>query len=375
MKTIVYLNPDYFTDTDLTVLKYLAKEYKVVWFYIHESIKNNNYITVEQASEYAKNNGLELKVVDPKLRHRNPKNIFFYINVVREINIINPDLVFSCLRDPYWVIAEKLFLKCTNVVLGIHDVKLHSSERSILYVLESFVNNLIITTHRYFVTFSRNQQKLLNDLFGKKSCMVGMSCKDFGKSDLIPSDISKKVKLLFFGGIHKYKGLDLLITELEKLWQKGYTNMSLTIAGNGNYWKYCESLVKTKEIYNLKIHFIDNKDIPDLMSSHHFLVLPYRDATQSGPLATAEAYELPIIAPNFGCFADTYSSESAILYPQGHLDEALIIVSNLTNDKYMQMKHACRKVKDNNSEESIAKNYIQYFNSLMDKKTSTFNDN
>lgn len=365
MKTIVYLNPDYFTDTDLTVLKYLSKEYRVVWFYIHESIKNNNYITVEQASEYAKKYGLELKVVDPKLRHRNPKNLSFYIYVVREINNINPDLVFHCLRDPYWVMAEKFFLKCTNVVLGVHDVKMHSSERTILHLLESLINNFTIKAHRHFVTFSTNQQKLLKDLFGKKSCMVGMSYKNYGKSDLIPTDISKKVKLLFFGGIHKYKGLDLLISELESLWNKGYTNMSLTIAGNGNFWEYCEPLVKTKEIYNLQIHFIDNKDIPDLMSSHHFLVLPYRDATQSGPLATAEAYELPIIAPNFGCFADAYSSESAILYPQGHLDEALLIVSNLTNNRYMQMKNACRKVKENNSEESVAKNYILYFNSLL----------
>ena len=101
------------------------------------------------------------------------------------------------------------------------------------------------------------------------------------------------------------------------------------------------------------------------MSSHHFLVLPYHDATQSGTLATAVAYGLPVIAPDFGCFAETYSNESAILYPQEHLEEALTRVSRFTKDDYNRMKLACRKVTDANSEEKIAENYIWYFNLLI----------
>ena len=59
------------------------------------------------------------------------------------------------------------------------------------------------------------------------------------------------------------------------------------------------------------------------MSSHHFLALPYRDATQSGPLATAIAYELPILAPRFGYFMETYTDDSAILYKHGDIENAL----------------------------------------------------
>ena len=40
-KTLVYLNPDCFTDTDLTVLKHLTNDFRVVWYYIHESKKIN----------------------------------------------------------------------------------------------------------------------------------------------------------------------------------------------------------------------------------------------------------------------------------------------------------------------------------------------
>ena len=125
-KTLVYLNPDNYTDTDLTVLKHLRNDFRIVWFYIHESIKDSNKITIEQAVEYANHFGIELHVIDPKLRYRNPKNLLFYLKVVKEINRLKPDIVYHCFRDPYWSIAVKIALKCDKVVLGVHDVKSHS---------------------------------------------------------------------------------------------------------------------------------------------------------------------------------------------------------------------------------------------------------
>lgn len=364
-KTLVYLNKDCFTDTDLTVLKHLTKEFRVIWYYIHESIKNSSKISVDDALEYSRKYGIEVHIVDPKMRYRNPKNLFFYMRIAKEINRLHPDLVFHCDRDPYWNLAIMLVLKCKKIVLGVHDVKPHTYKKSISFLMEKYSRELAVHVHRYFTTFSSNQHKLLKEIYGKDSCMVGMSCKDFGKSKLESPNISNGVKLLFFGTINEYKGLDLLIVALENLFAKGISNMELTIAGKGISWKECESLIKTKGKYNLQVRFIDNKEIPDLMSSHHFLVLPYRDATQSGPLATAIAYELPVVAPNFGCFSEVYSNESAILYSQGHLEEALTKVSMFTDNQYSMMKKACIKIKEANSEEKVADNYIKYFNQLI----------
>lgn len=366
-KTIVYLNPDCFADTDLTVLKHLTKEFRVIWFYIHESKKTNNTLTVERATAYARENDIELWVKDPLVRHRNPKNLFFYIQIAKEINRISPDLVYSCILDPYWSIALKIVLKCKNIVLGVHDAQSHSYKMTMSRFLETNSKGLSFKVNRNFVTFSAGQQKLFKQLYGKDSYLVGMSCKDFGKSSLKLSALTEGVKLLFFGSINEYKGLDLLIVALEKLRSKGIENISLTIAGRGDSWNDCKSLIKTNEMYNLQVRFIDNDEIPGLMSSHHFLVLPYRDATQSGPLATAVAYELPVIAPNFGCFSETYSPDSAILYPQGHLEEALTKASKLTEEEYAAMREVCKEVKEAKSEERIAKNYIDCFNKLIFK--------
>lgn len=364
-KTIVYLNTYCFADTDFTVLKHLAKVYRIVWYFVHESYKPTSHITVVRATNYASDNGIELHVVDPKVRNRDMRNMSFYFRIAKEINTINPDLVFHCQRNPYWNLAVASVLKCKHIVLGLHDVKTHSYKMTLSRFLEKYTNGLSIKVHRNFATFSKNQHDLFRQLYGKEACMLGMSCKYFGKSNLQVPPISDGVKLLFFGSINEYKGLDLLISSMERLRAAGISNITLTIAGRGASWEKCKPLIKTEAMYNLLVRFIENEEIPNLMSSHHFLVLPYRDATQSGPLAIAVAYELPVIAPDFGCFSETYSNDSAILYPQGNLEEALLKVSRLSDKDYEYLKLACKRVKTANNEEAIAKHYIDYFDQLM----------
>ncbi len=364
-RKVVYFNSDCFTDTDTTVLRHLAKYYNVVWYYIHESQKANK-MSVEDAQFYSDKYGIRLNAVDPQARNRSLKNLSFYWHIADEINHLRPDLVYHCLRNPYWAICIKYKLKCPNIVLGIHDVKSHSYSFSLSHIMERITKDIVLKTHKRFITFSYNQKELFRKEYGKESAMVGMSYKYFGASSLTQPDIDNGIKLLFFGSINKYKGLDLLISALEKLKIEGLSNLKLTIAGRGIFWTECKRLTKTAEMYNLQIRFIDNKEIPDLMSSHHFLVLPYRDATQSGPLATAVAYQLPIIAPDYGCFVETYSQDAAVFYKPGHLEEALRKVASLSQNDYSSLKTACLKVKENNDEENVARNYINYFDGLMD---------
>lgn len=363
-KTLVYVTMECFADTDVTVLGHLTKEYNVVWYYIYESRKANR-LSRQEIQDYASTYGIDVHLLDPLARRRSLRYCVFYFMIAEDINRYAPDVVCYAIRDPYWMIAVKMKLKCKNVVLGIHDVLPHSTRFSLSDFLDRKTRNLSIWCHRNFLTYSSNQHELLKSVFKKDSYMVGMSCKYMGDSSLSPDNIESSVRLLFFGAIQVYKGLDLLISAMETLRQKGVSNLSLTIAGRGDYWSQCEALIKTKEMFNLNIRFVETSEVPDLMCSHHFLVLPYRDATQSGPLATAVAYELPIIAPNFGCFAETLSKESAVLYEQGTLEGALQRVARMSTQEYSSLKKACHKVKEANSEESIADNYIKAFNEII----------
>ena len=179
-----------------------------------------------------------------------------------------------------------------------------------------------------------------------------------------------KKNILFFGLIREYKGLDILIDAIEQCYSVGVGNLCLSICGKGSFWDECQQHIKTPKLYNLQIRFIKNEEIPDLMTSHHFLVLPYRDVTNSGPMMIGLNYKLPLIAPNIGCFKDVYSGETGFLYEQGQLSEALKEVAHLKEDTYLSMKRACEDLYKHYTEEAIAQKYLTIFKRLIqfDKK-------
>ena len=124
----------------------------------------------------------------------------------------------------------------------------------------------------------------------------------------------------------------------------------LSICGHGEFWNQCKQQIRTRQLYNLQIRFIDNQEIPDLMCSHHFLILPYRDVTNSGPMMIALNYNLPIIAPKIGCFNDVYTEENAVLY--------------------VSMKKSCCELSAKYTEEEIAERYINFFRSVVNENVN-----
>lgn len=360
-KKIAYINPDCFIDTDLTVLKHISKEFDITWIPI---ISKSSAYSKFFLLEYAKENNLNVIIYENNLKGRSIKNFILYRDIIRTIQFSNCDLIFTGLLDIYWTIICKLFIHKIPIVRGIHDYKIHSNFNRAFSLKVSNLTN--IWFNKYFLFYSKSQQDLfIKDFPQKRSHLVGMSIKDFGKSTELYSSIEKEVKLLFFGRIESYKGLDLLITTLEKLYKKGIMNIKLSICGKGLFWYECSNLIKSNKQYNLQIRFIDNTEIPNLMMTHHFLVLPYRDTTQSGPIMIAANYGLPIIAPNNECFSNIYNKNNAILYEEGNLEQALISVSKLNNNEYENLRNKAKQLRSQFNEKNIGDKYIYFFNQVI----------
>lgn len=47
-----------------------------------------------------------------------------------------------------------------KVVLGVHDAQTHSYKLDVGYILGKYTKGLSIKVHKYFITFSQNQQAL-----------------------------------------------------------------------------------------------------------------------------------------------------------------------------------------------------------------------
>lgn len=366
-KKIAYISSEWFADTDLTVLSQLAVEYNVNWFYLITDI-NKPRFDIDEIINYSKERGINLIVIDTRHRKRlDPKGIKTCIRIAKLILEIKVDIIYKVAEGYWWQIAYFLYLRHIPIVYGLHDCIVHSGAKH-RWIFQKQVD-LVVRTNNNFIFFSEQQRQIFEERYGKgKNCtVVGMSVKDFGKSSVAPPLVKDGIKLLFFGQIHSYKGLDLLIEALEKAYSCGVNNIELSIYGKGDYWNSCKKLIKHSKIFNLHIRFINNDEIPGIFASHHFLVLPYRDATQSGPIMIAANYGLPIFSTDLSSFRSVYDNSNSIMFDINELLSSLISLSKIEQYHYNQLKTNATNLKNRFGEKVIAKNYISFFNSLLQK--------
>jgi glycosyltransferase involved in cell wall biosynthesis len=109
--------------------------------------------------------------------------------------------------------------------------------------------------------------------------------------------------LLFFGLIKPYKGLDVLIDAMPMVLSQ-FPDAKLVIAGE----VYGDSSIYHKQIEDLGIgnaietHFryISDPEISGFFSRSSLCVLPYKSASQSGVIATAYSFGVPVLASDVG---------------------------------------------------------------------------
>jgi D-inositol-3-phosphate glycosyltransferase len=108
--------------------------------------------------------------------------------------------------------------------------------------------------------------------------------------------------ILFFGFIRDYKGLDVLFEAMKIL--KNKIDVKLIVAGEfysneDNYIKLIADL-DIKDSLHLFTDFIPTSEVKYYFSASDAVILPYKDATQSGIVQIAMNFRKPVIAANVG---------------------------------------------------------------------------
>jgi glycosyltransferase involved in cell wall biosynthesis len=111
-------------------------------------------------------------------------------------------------------------------------------------------------------------------------------------------------RLLFFGIVRPYKGLDVLLRALAR----GPAHLTLTVAGE--FWGgtgETEKLIAELGIghrVRLRPGYLPADEIPALFAAADVLVLPYRQATASQNALLAFAHGVPVITTTAGALGD-----------------------------------------------------------------------
>jgi glycosyltransferase involved in cell wall biosynthesis len=109
--------------------------------------------------------------------------------------------------------------------------------------------------------------------------------------------------ILFFGRMEKYKGLDTLIDAIEILNRRG-VDYGIVIAGQGPELEKNHARLQSLPGVQLIPGFISCDRTSDLFHSAAIVVLPYKDASQSGVAAAAFGSHRPVIASRVGGLPD-----------------------------------------------------------------------
>lgn len=206
------------------------------------------------------------------------------------------DVVF-CTMDHLWDnfmvsairTAESLYL------LAVHDAVRHPGEDQRLrqwllrrdvaasdgaLVLTESVRDLLIARHGY------PRERTFLSTLGSFNYGHRETARD------LPAD--RPPRLLFFGRILDYKGLDLLLAGLPSL-QQEFPGLTLEIWGSGNIERYQAQLNGLRGV-RLENRWIGEHEIAPIFANTDLAILPYREASQSAVVATAFADGMPCIA-------------------------------------------------------------------------------
>lgn len=127
-------------------------------------------------------------------------------------------------------------------------------------------------------------------------------------------------RLLFFGIVRPYKGLDLLLRALART-----PDVRLTVAGE--FWgglEETEALIAELGLadrVDVRPGYVAADDVPDLFAQADALVLPYRSATASQNVWLGHEHGVPVIATRVGALADNVTDGvDGLLVEPGSVD-------------------------------------------------------
>ena len=285
--------------------------------------------------------------------------------------------------DYFWlkVLRYRLRKKNTKIILTAHNILPHINGYKYKNILEK-----IYSQFDGIIVHSEVMKSQMLGIFGAKTkgwsvCVIphGMGDKLFEKidKDTLNSyrsniNVSKNSgrKFLFAGVIHKNKGLDVLLEAWVKHVNK-YPKDKLHIIGKPNY-DMSDELEIIKNYHSSIITSFGYKSDEELLAYFlecDFVILPYKEASQSGVLLTALTLGKPVIATNVGGLPEVINKVQGgyIVNPSDPhlLSEAIDKAANIfTNDLIEWNNNIRKKTIENYSWDNIANLTTDFYNKI-----------
>lgn len=305
-------------------------------------------------------------------RLRNPLNLFYVIKLYHEIKKFNPQVIHFQ-TGFLWFTFLLPWLSKWPIITTIHDDVPHEGDQFSRKMKWFLPNTLALQFSSKLIVHGENikigllshsgipPEKIVNIVHGD-----GFMYKNNAKRE---NDDNNRV--LFFGRILKYKGLPYLI-KAQPLISQEIPDVKICIAGAGDALKDYEKLFVDKSKFEIYNHFIEADLMAKLFQKSSVVVLPYKEASQSGVISIAYSFSKPVIATNVGCLAEIveHNKTGLIIPPQDERKLADAIITLLKDKKKRRQlgKNAYKKATTEMSWKNVAKLTKKVYLSVLKDK-------
>ena len=325
MKKIVFLSAMAF-EANVSIIKRLRQHYEVYYIGMFNNGKCSlgildlksditsarklkefapfrDYIDIEKSYIVRHPEGLTLKKFSVDLK---------VFNLVKRIK---PDVILTDAANVCMLLPRIVFRK--KIISLVHDPFPHSGEDSFVRVL---ANKLLVKFSSRYVLFNQAQKIEFFKRYKVNPDFVFcsfLSSYEYLRAydNLQVDDSNKSIKILFYGRISQYKGIEYLLKGIRSFYQNGNEGIEVTVAGRGEFDFDISEYNKLPYIH-IKNTFIDTPELIKMIKESAAVICPYTDATQSGVVMTAYAFGKPVIATSVGGLPEMLNhGELGILIP------------------------------------------------------------
>lgn len=358
MKKVAIISEGCYVHIDFDLIPMLTKDFSIGWFcFFNYKAQKSSIEDFKTRSKSIKTSVTSWIVLTSRMRSINTfKQLKKFLMQLKEWN---PDVIYvNADGFPFLPFILKLLFSAKPIVGAIHDVIAHSNSSNIT----KFYKPILPYFYKYKNTLSLYSYGLLQKKL--KTDKNIFCCKhpftNFG--DYIRKEHCK-FTVLFFGNLSRYKGLDLLIDAGEKAYAIN-KNLCIKICGKGELDSLV-SLLSNNPAFKIINRRIDDSEIPEMLSDVDCLVLPYRDATQSGPMMIALNYHIPILANKieaFKEFGERFSDIHLITNDLNSWITELLYLANAFPNSFNNLSAYFKEIE--NERKSIQQSWLDMFQKL-----------
>lgn len=312
MLKVAYISPAYFSNVDISYINEM-KNYCDIYYFaiIYPSIKGcaieldaaHCQSGIYEAIDLPEMNRFDtfVDLRKTKLIIRNQKHSWDLQNFIltkhlysllkkEHFDVIHVTQPFSFFEWPLLAMRNK-------IVLSVHDPFRHSSQRSKLVAI---YRSIMFRSLSHFIIFNQSQkQDFINHyhLQNKHVYDSALSTYSYLQIYAHPTQLSNHYAL-FLGKIYSYKGLEYLFPAMKKVHEK-HPDFKLVVAGGGQFY-FDISPYKNCDYIDIRNYYYSDEEQANLIANADFLVCPYNDATQSGVIMSAYAFNKPCLVTRTG---------------------------------------------------------------------------